>query len=113
MLQWHTRMQIYAVSIRYVRSPLYSVPSLHVSGPHIGHLYSALLADALQRWSRVADSSRPVIFSTGTDEHGLKVKKAAEAQGRPPQAFSDEVSDSFKVCILLDFGERVPAVRMV
>lgn len=39
------------------------------------------------------------MFSTGTDEHGLKVKQAAEAQQRTPLAFSDEVSSSFKVSL--------------
>lgn len=39
--------------------------------PHIGHLYTALLADATARFNRLQGKS--VILSTGTDEHGLKV----------------------------------------
>jgi len=38
---------------------------------HIGHLFSSLLADASSRWAIIR--SKKVIFSTGTDEHGLKV----------------------------------------
>ena len=41
------------------------------SEPHIGHLYSTLLADALHRWHGIVGSA-PRVFSTGTDEHGLK-----------------------------------------
>ena len=41
--------------------------------PHIGHLYTALLADATARFNRLQGKS--VILSTGTDEHGLKVGK--------------------------------------
>lgn len=42
------------------------------AAPHIGHLYSALLADALNRYYRLL--SARTVFSTGTDEHGLKVR---------------------------------------
>jgi hypothetical protein len=48
------------------------IPTPCVAAPHIGHLYSALLADALSRWHRVLGCPA-VCFSTGTDEHGLKV----------------------------------------
>ena len=44
---------------------------LIVTAPHIGHLYTALLADVAARWQRL--KGRNVVFSTGTDEHGLKV----------------------------------------
>ena len=42
--------------------------------PHIGHLYTALLADVASRWQRL--KGRKVVFSTGTDEHGLKVNSS-------------------------------------
>ena len=39
--------------------------------PHIGHVYTVVLADALSRWQRL--HGKTVTFTTGTDEHGLKV----------------------------------------
>ena len=53
-------------------SILITTPLFYVNGaPHIGHLYSALQADALSRWYRL--KGLDVKFTTGTDEHGLKV----------------------------------------
>lgn len=42
------------------------------SVPHIGHLYTAVLADAIARWQHIC--GKTVTFTTGTDEHGLKVR---------------------------------------
>ena len=50
--------------------------------PHIGHAYEALTADVLARWHRVF--GRRTYFLTGTDEHGQKIAKTAEAQGIQP-----------------------------
>lgn len=66
------------------------------AAPHIGHLYSAVLADAAHRWQRMK-GARPAVFSTGTDEHGLKIQKAAAAQDCPPTELCDRVSHKFKV----------------
>jgi methionyl-tRNA synthetase len=50
-----------------------TTPIFYVNGsPHIGHLYSALVADAVARWHRMLGA--PTLFVTGTDEHGLKVR---------------------------------------
>ena len=70
------------------------------AAPHIGHLYSAVLADAGHRWQRMK-GARPAVFSTGTDEHGLKIQKAAAAQGCPPTELCDRVSHKFKVDIAI------------
>jgi len=60
-----------------------STPIFYVNAkPHIGHLYTALLTDAAARWSRI--EGIPTLFSTGTDEHGLKVQEAAENAGVSP-----------------------------
>lgn len=49
-----------------------TTPIFYVNGtPHIGHLYSTLLADALSRYHRY--TGYDTFFTTGTDEHGLKV----------------------------------------
>ena len=45
--------------------------------------------------------ARPAVFSTGTDEHGLKIQKAAAAQGCPPTELCDRVSHKFKVDITI------------
>ncbi|CAG2158891.1 unnamed protein product, partial [Oppiella nova] len=39
--------------------------------PHIGHLYSAIIADTIHRYHRICGKSE-TIFSTGTDEYGIK-----------------------------------------
>lgn len=54
-----------------------------------------VLADVLKRWE-VLRGSRQAILSTGTDEHGMKVQRAAELQDIPPKALCDTNSDSFK-----------------
>ena len=62
--------------------------------PHIGHAYTTLIADALARWHRLAGDD--VFFLTGTDEHGLKVQRAAEEAGRTPLEHADATSERFK-----------------
>ena len=66
------------------------------AAPHVGHLYSAVLADAAHRWQKMK-GSRPAVFSTGTDEHGLKIQKAAALQDCSPVELCDRVSQKFKV----------------
>jgi methionyl-tRNA synthetase len=66
----------------YVTTPIYYVND----APHIGHAYSTVTSDALARWRRLWGDD--VVFLTGTDEHGLKVQRAAEAQGTDPEQFA-------------------------
>lgn len=73
--------------------------TLH-SAPHIGHLHSIVVADIFARYARLARPGRAVYFMTGTDEHGLKIQKAAKEKGMEPLAFCDEVSQHFRVCIV-------------
>ncbi|TYZ57627.1 hypothetical protein PybrP1_003379 [[Pythium] brassicae (nom. inval.)] len=77
------------------RNVFITTPIFYVNAsPHIGHVHSAVLADALARWFRVR--RRAVVFSTGTDEHGLKVQEAAEAAGTTDyKSFCDDVSGRF------------------
>ena len=95
-----------------------TTPIFYVNAePHIGHLYSALVADARARWSRM--EGREVLFTTGTDEHGLKIEEAAEKGGfDSPATFCDEVSSTFKECFLkfgISFDDfvRTTEVRFV
>ncbi|KAJ0393417.1 hypothetical protein P43SY_005994 [Pythium insidiosum] len=74
----------------YITTPIFYVNA----SPHIGHVHSAVLADALARWHSI--KGEPVVFTTGTDEHGLKVQEAAEKAGTTDyQAFCDDVSSRF------------------
>src|SRR5882724_4719282 len=75
----------------YVTTPIYYVND----SPHIGHAYTSLACDALARFMRL--DGYDVHFLTGTDEHGQKVEKSAELAGKDPQAFTDEVSQRFRV----------------
>ncbi len=63
--------------------------------PHIGHAYEAIAADVIARFQRL--SGRRVRFQTGTDEHGLKMARKAEEQGRTPANLADEMSSYFRV----------------
>jgi methionyl-tRNA synthetase len=74
----------------YVTTPIYYVNDV----PHIGHAYTTVTADALARWHRLCGDD--TFFLTGTDEHGLKVQRAAEASGRTPQAHADATSARFR-----------------
>lgn len=66
--------------------------------PHVGHLYSLVMADIFARFQRLQNPSRPVHFLTGTDEHGLKIQKAATMRNLEPGVFCDELSEQFRVC---------------
>lgn len=63
--------------------------------PHIGHAYEAIAADVIARFQRLR--GRDVRFQTGTDEHGLKMARKAEEQGRTPRELADEMSGYFRV----------------
>ncbi len=62
--------------------------------PHLGTAYTVVSADALARWHRVVGDE--VLFLTGTDEHGLKIQRAAEERGVDPRTWADETSAHFK-----------------
>lgn len=74
----------------YVTTPIY-YPSDNL---HIGHAYTTVVADALARYHRLLGEE--VYFLTGTDEHGQKIQRRAEAAGKTPQAFVDEIVDNIK-----------------
>ncbi|MEP0190984.1 MAG: methionine--tRNA ligase [Erythrobacter sp.] len=62
--------------------------------PHIGHAYEAIAADVIARFQRL--QGRDVRFQTGTDEHGLKMARKAEEQGRSARDLADEMSGYFE-----------------
>ena len=75
----------------YITTPIYYVND----SPHIGHAYTTLACDCLARFMRL--DGYDVRFLTGTDEHGQKVEDAAAAAGIEPQAFTDKVSEVFRL----------------
>ncbi|CAI5733215.1 unnamed protein product [Hyaloperonospora brassicae] len=80
--QWSTQT--------FITTPIFYVNA----APHIGHVHSAVMADALARWHRLKKCD--VLFTTGTDEHGLKIQEAAERRGTTDyKAFCDDVSSRF------------------
>ena len=62
--------------------------------PHIGHAYEAIAADVIARFQRL--QGRDVRFQTGTDEHGLKMARKAEEQGRTARDLADEMAGYFQ-----------------
>lgn len=69
----------------YITTPIY-YPSDNL---HIGHAYTTVVADALARYHRMIGDD--VLFLTGTDEHGQKIQRRAEAAGMTPQEFVDGI----------------------
>ncbi|KAI8998400.1 tRNA synthetases class I (M)-domain-containing protein [Gaertneriomyces semiglobifer] len=63
--------------------------------PHIGHLYSAVLADTFKRWHDF--KGHQTVLSTGTDEHGQKIQEAALKAKKDTKEFCDSVSAKFRV----------------
>lgn len=74
----------------YITTPIY-YPS---SNLHIGHTYCTVMADAMARFKRL--EGYDVRFLTGTDEHGQKIQKLADAAGVSPQAYVDNVVEGIK-----------------
>ncbi len=74
----------------YITTPIYYVNAR----PHIGHAYTTIACDAIARRQRMLGAD--TYFLTGTDEHGQKIERAAQAAGKTPQQFTDEVSAQFR-----------------
>ncbi|OTF72314.1 methionine-tRNA ligase, mitochondrial-like protein [Euroglyphus maynei] len=77
---------------RFYATPIFYVNSV----PHIGHLYTAVYADALHRFTRLCYPDSVTIFSTGTDEHGLKIQKSAQSKNVDLVTYCDQVSAKFR-----------------
>ena len=74
----------------YITTPIYYVNAR----PHIGHAYTTIACDAIARRQRMLGAE--TFFLTGTDEHGQKIERAAQAAGKTPQQLTDEVSAEFR-----------------
>lgn len=69
----------------YVSTPIYYVND----APHLGHAYTTVAGDVLTRWHR--QRGEKVWYLTGTDEHGQKIMRTAEANGVSPQEWCDKL----------------------
>src|SRR5687768_11573080 len=85
--------------IFYITTPIYYPNDV----PHIGHAYDAVAADVIARHHRLRGDD--VFHLTGTDEHGLKLQRAAEEAGMDPQRWVDEMEPRWReVWARLDIG---------
>jgi len=74
----------------YITTPIYYVNAR----PHIGHAYTTIACDTIARRQRLMGFD--TYFLTGTDEHGQKIERAAQAAGKTPQKLTNEVSAEFR-----------------
>ena len=74
----------------FVTTPIYYVNAR----PHIGHAYTTIAADVINRFHRM--KKQETFFLTGTDEHGDKVVRAAKAEGLSPRTYVDQISGLFR-----------------
>jgi methionyl-tRNA synthetase len=74
----------------YVTTPIYYVNDV----PHLGTAYTTIIADALRRFHLLRGDATRML--TGTDEHGLKIEREAQARGVSPAAFVKDMSDRFE-----------------
>jgi methionyl-tRNA synthetase len=73
----------------YITTPIY-YPS---GNPHIGHCYTTVACDTIARYKRWQGFD--VMFSTGTDEHGMKIEESAAKAGKSPKQYVDEIVERF------------------
>jgi methionyl-tRNA synthetase len=74
----------------YITTPIYYANSL----PHLGHLYTMVVADTIARAKR--QQGIETFFLTGTDEHGINIERAAQRNNRSPKEQADYVVNYFK-----------------
>jgi methionyl-tRNA synthetase len=74
----------------YITTPIFYVNAR----PHIGHAYTTIACDTIARRHRMLGDE--TFFLTGTDEHGQKIERAAQAAGKTPQQYADEISGEFR-----------------
>ena len=74
----------------FITTPIYYVNAK----PHLGHAYTTVVADAMARYHKILGEE--TLFLTGTDEHGDKIVRAAEKEGKTPKEFVDQISARFQ-----------------
>jgi methionyl-tRNA synthetase len=76
----------------YISTPIYYVNDR----PHIGHVYTTLIADVVARFHRLKGDD--TFLLTGTDEHSTKVTDAARRNDMSVEDWSRQNADAFKAC---------------
>ncbi len=74
----------------YLTTPIYYVNA----APHIGHAYTTIVADLVKRFKRM--QGYEAVLTTGSDEHGVNVERAAERAGKTPKEFCDLIAREFE-----------------
>ncbi len=74
----------------YLTTPIYYTNA----APHIGHAYTTIAADTIRRLKQM--QGYDVVLATGTDEHGVKVERAAAAAGKTPIQYTDMIAEEFR-----------------
>ena len=74
----------------YLTTPIYYVNA----APHIGHAYTTIVADMIKRFKRM--QGYEAVLTTGSDEHGVNVERAAERAGKTPREFCDVIAAEFE-----------------
>jgi methionyl-tRNA synthetase len=74
----------------YLTTPIYYTNGL----PHIGHTYTTIVADVIRRYKRMRGYD--VVMTTGTDEHGVNVERAAKKAGVPESEFVATMADAWR-----------------
>ncbi len=74
----------------YLTTPIYYVNA----PPHIGHAYTTITADLIRRFKTM--QGYHAVLTTGSDEHGQNVERAAAKMGQAPQAYADTISAEFQ-----------------
>jgi methionyl-tRNA synthetase len=89
----------------YITTPIYYVNA----APHIGHTYTTIAADTIKRLKTMEGFE--AYLTTGTDEHGQKIERAATAAGKSPGEFTGTVANEFRqqwdqLALAIDFFQR-------
>jgi methionyl-tRNA synthetase len=74
----------------YLTTPIYYTNGL----PHIGHTYTTVVADTIRRYKRM--NGYEVVMTTGTDEHGVNVERAAQKAGIPESEFVAKMAEAWR-----------------
>lgn len=92
------RISLRLLSSAVQKTPFYiTTPIFYVNAaPHLGHLYTAVVADAIQRFEKLTNPDCRVIFSTGTDEHGTKIQQAAAKAKLSLPEYCTNISNEYK-----------------